>query len=372
MQPFKLERYFAEHEFHVEHLLSASDCESLSLNDLLSQADADSLRLWNDLTLGYTETQGHPLLRQEISTLYDRISADDVLVAAPEECILIAMHALLRDGDHVIVLSPGYQSLYEVPVALGCQVAGWPLRAEGNAWRLDMEFLRSHITAATRLVVINFPHNPTGFLPRVDELQEIVALAREHGAYVFSDEMYWLLEYDGERRLPAVCDIYDKGISLFGLSKTFSLPGLRVGWLAMQDKTVLQRCCVLRDYTTICTSAPSEMLALMALRARDVIVQRNVSIIEENLKVADRFFAEHSEQFLWSRPQAGSVAFPELLLDVPVDLFCERVRERKNVLIVHGGLFDHPGRRFRLGLGRKDMPEALERVGEYITECGLS
>ena len=372
IKPFRLERYFAAHEFGVEHLLSASDCESLSLKDLLSLADADALALWHDLGLGYTETQGHPLLRQEVSMLYNEIKRDDILVAAPEECIFIAMHALLREGDRVIVLSPAYQSLFEVPVALGCQVTAWPLRVEGNSWHLDTEFLRSHITPATRLVVINFPHNPTGLLPQAHELHEIVKIAREHGAYLFSDEMYWLLEYDEKMRLPAICDIYEKGISLFGMSKTFSLPGLRIGWLATQDRTILEQCCVLKDYTTICCSAPSEILAVMALRAREVIRRRNVSIIQHNLEAADRFFADHAEQFLWLRPQAGSVAFPELLLDVPVDRFCKRLREERSVLLVDGGLFEHPGRHFRLGLGRKDMPEALERVREYMAGSGLS
>ena len=177
IQPFKLERYFAEHEFKARHLLSASDCEALTLAELLALADPEALGLWQGLGLGYTESQGHPLLRVAIARQYRRIGPDEVLIAAPEEAIFIAMHALLAPGDEVIVTWPAYQSLYALAEALGAQVVRWPLTVRDGGWRLDMTALAGLITPQTRLIVVNFPHNPTGYLPPRSDLDAIVALA---------------------------------------------------------------------------------------------------------------------------------------------------------------------------------------------------
>ena len=146
IQPFELERYFAKYEFNVEHLLSASDCESLSLSDLLALADEETRRMWEMLSLGYTDSQGNATLRAEIASLYETTQAGDVLVAAPEEAIFIAMNALLREGDHVIVAYPAYQSLYAIAEGLGCRVTRWPLEQRGDGWFLDPGFLDDHLT----------------------------------------------------------------------------------------------------------------------------------------------------------------------------------------------------------------------------------
>ena len=167
------------------------------------------------------------------------------------------------------------------------------------------------VTGRTRLLVINFPHNPTGFLPTRAELDAIVAFARRHDLLLFSDEMYRMLEYRPQDRLPAVCDLYERGISLSGMSKALSLPGLRIGWLAAREPGLVGRWLEFKDYTTICSSAPSEVLALMALRARTAILDRNLEIVRGNLAAAGQFFARHPDRFTWRPPLAGSVAFPE-------------------------------------------------------------
>ena len=238
---FKLERYFAAYEFKVRYLLSASDCEALTLAELLAMADPATLDLWRDLSLGYTESQGHPLLREEVARLYSGIAPDETLIAAPEELIFIAMNVLLAPGDHVIATFPGYQSLYEVAGALGAAVTRWALTPSASGWQLDLAALERSITPRTRLLVINFPHNPTGHLPTAAELDAIIALARRHNLHIFSDEMYRLLEYDPAERLPSVADLYERGIALSGLSKSFALPGLRIGWLASHDRDFLAR-----------------------------------------------------------------------------------------------------------------------------------
>jgi aspartate/methionine/tyrosine aminotransferase len=366
IRPFQIERYFAKYEFRVRHLLSASDCEALTLREVLSLADDDDRDLWENLTLRYTESQGHPVLRQEIACLYETISPADVLVAVPEEAIFLAMSVLLSPGDHAIVMFPGYQSLYEIGAALGCEITRWALAPRSEAWEIDLDLLRRSIRQNTKLIVVNFPHNPTGFLPERDQLEAIVGIAAEHGLYLFSDEMYRLLEFHPTARLPSVADMYDRGVTLSGLSKAFALPGLRLGWLAARDRTLLDGCAVVKDYTTICHSAPSEVLGIIALKARAEIVNRALTIIRSNLATAEQFFARHEDIFAWMPPQAGPVAFPRLLSDMRVGGFCEDVVSRTSVMVLPGDVFEYPGNHFRIGLGRIDLPIALELVDDFL------
>lgn len=367
INPFKLERYFAQYEFKVKYLLSPSDCESLSMAELLRMASPASQELWQSLELHYTESQGHPLLRSEVSRLYERISPDQVLIAAPEEAIFIAMQTLLNPGDHVVAISPAYQSLHEVARSIGCDVSSWSLEpGKNNEWHLDVKQLETLITARTRLLIINFPHNPTGHMISTADLMTIVALAGEHALTLFSDEMYRLLEYEPYSQLPPVCDVYEKGISLSGLSKSFALPGLRIGWLAAREPGLIDRLVAYKDYTSICSSAPSEILGIIALQNQSAILRRNLEIIRSNLSSAAAFFSTFSRFFARFPPKAGSVAFPAWLGGVPVGQFCQEVLDKKGVMIVPGDLFGFSGNHFRIGLGRRNLPESLEMVAEYL------
>jgi aspartate/methionine/tyrosine aminotransferase len=369
LAPFQLERYFALYEFKVKYLLSPSDCESLSMAELLQMAAPASLELWQELRLSYTESQGHPLLRDEIAKIYQHVPPGNIIIAAPEEAIFVTMQTLLKPGDQVMAISPAYQSLHEIARSIGCEVSKWSLEpaADGN-WQLDLDELEERLTGRTRMLVINFPHNPTGYTISRTELDSIIALARKHDLYLFSDEMYRLLEYTSAMCLPAVCDLYEKGISLSGLSKSFALPGVRIGWLATQESALVQAWLTYKDYTTICNSAPGEILGIIALQNKERIVRRNLAIIRENIASAEAFFGRHSQYFAWFGPKAGSVAFPTWLGDGPVEQFCQDVLEKQGVMIVPGNLFDFPGNHFRVGLGRRNLPEALAQVEEYLKE----
>lgn len=366
ISPFKLERYFAEYEFKVRYLLSPSDCESLSLKELLSIADAGSRQLWEDLHLGYTESQGNPILREEISRMYEGIDPEEVVVAVPEEAIFIAMQTLLRPGDQIVAIYPAYQSLYQLAESLGCEVIRWKFEFDGQKWRLDLNQLENTLTEKTRLLVINFPHNPTGYLPNLDEFRSIIGLAEKHGIYVFSDEMYRMLEYDPEKRLPSACDLYPRAMTLSGLSKSFALPGLRVGWLVSHDKGLREAWMVYKDYTTICNSAPSEILGVAALRVRDVIIARNLDIIQDNLELARHFFEKYPDKFTWIPPQAGSVAFPRWNGSIPIDQLARDLVISQEVMVVPGNIFDCPGNYFRVGLGRKTFADGLMRFDNFL------
>ena len=363
---FELERFFARWEFAVEHLLCASDVEPWPMADLLALADDESAALWRDLRLGYTESPGHPLLRHEISTLYDTAEPDDVLVVAgAEEGIFTLVNVLLGRGDHAIVTWPGYQSLYEVARACGADVTLHELR-DADGWAIDVDALRGQVTPRTKLIVINAPHNPTGMLPDRATFDAVVAIAAEAGAYLLSDEVYRYLEVEEADRLPAGVDVGRHVISLGVMSKSFALAGLRIGWLASRDRDVLARVAGFKDYTTICASAPSEILAIMGLRARDAVLARSRSIVLDNLAAVDDLFERWPGLLTWVRPRGGSIGFPRLSPRHDIERFSAELVEAEGVLLLPGTRFGHDGNHFRLGFGRADLPEAVAGLERHL------
>jgi aspartate/methionine/tyrosine aminotransferase len=336
--------------------------------ELLTMADDETRRLWDGLTLGYTESTGHPLLRREIAALYDGIDPDEVLVfAGAEEAIFCLANVMLGPGDHAVVTWPGYQSLYDVARATGADVTLHELR-EADGWRIDLDRLRAQVTPATRLLIVNAPHNPTGMLPDRATWDGLVALAEETGAHLVVDEVYRFLEFHEADRLPAGADATPRGVSIGVMSKSFAMAGLRIGWLATHDRELLDRCARFKDYTTICSAAPSEILALIGLRARDRILARSRGIVADNLALLDPFFERWADRFSWVRPTAGSVGFPRLTAPgVSVDAWSSELVEACGVLLMPGSLFGVPGDHFRLGFGRTDLPVALERLEDFAT-----
>jgi aspartate/methionine/tyrosine aminotransferase len=365
---FALERFFARWEFAVDHLLCASDVQGYAMADLLALADDESRDLWDRLALGYTESTGHPLLRREIASLYDTLEADDVLVfAGAEEAIFCLANVTLGPGDHAVVTWPAYQSLYEVARGTGAEVTLHELR-EDAGWAIDVEVLERQVTPATRLIVINAPHNPTGMLPDRATYDAIIAIAEASGAQLVVDEVYRFLEFDEADRLPAGADSTPRGVSLGVMSKSFAMAGLRIGWLATHDRDLLDRCARFKDYTTICSSAPSEVLALIALRARDTVLARSRAIVDGNMDRLDVFFDAWADRFSWVRPRGGSIGFPRLTVPgVTIDDFAAGLVEAEGVLLVPGSQFEFGGNHFRLGFGRTDLPIALDRLEAYAT-----
>ena len=364
--PFKLERYFARYEFNVEHLLCPSDCESLTIQDLLD-LEPDAAERFHHQWLGYTESMGNPSLRKEICGIYEDIQSDQVLVhAGAEEAIFLFMHAVLDAQDHVIVHRPCYQSLAEVARDIGCRVSWWTAHEE-NGWALDIEELKQSLRSDTRAIIINTPHNPTGYLMPSDDFLMVSRIAQENGIILFSDEVYRESEYQKEDRLPAACDLGEHTVSLGVMSKTYGLPGLRIGWIATRNEAVYEGMAALKDYTTICNSAPSEFLSELALRHREKLIERNLRIIIRNLGVLDEFFVRHSDRLAWQRPKAGAIGFPRLL-GVDVDEFCQALVKSAGVLLLPGTLYDDNGNHFRIGYGRKRLPEAIARLDRFLQQ----
>jgi len=281
-----------------------------------------------------------------------------------QEAIFTFMHAALAPGDHVVVHSPCYQSLRDVAAALGCRVSLWRAREEAG-WALDLNELEDLLQPGTRAVVINTPHNPTGWLMPEEDFRAVVRLTGERGILLFSDEVYRGLEEDAARRLPAACELGSHAVSLGVMSKSYGLPGLRIGWVATRNRELLARMAAVKDYTTICSSAPSEFLAALALRHGEALLERNRAILAENRARADAFFARHGERLGWVRPAAGPIGFPRLLAG-DVEAFCRRLAEEASVLLLPGTVYDVETPHFRIGLGRRDFPQALERLDEFL------
>ncbi len=362
--PFKLERYFAKYEFSTEYLLCSSDCEAMTVEELL-QLEPGSEQGFKRQWLGYTESTGAPELRRAICNIYESISPEEILVhTGAEEAIYLFMHAVLGPGDHVVVHWPCYQSLMEVARSIGCEVSPWTAREE-NDWNPGIQQLQRLLRPNTRAIILNTPHNPTGFLMPHEEFEALSALAREHDALLFCDEVYRESEYDPETRLPAACDLGEHTVSLGVTSKTYGLAGLRIGWIATHNSEVYEKMAALKDYTTICNSAPSEFLATVALRNRKKLVERNVGIIKSNLETVQEFLGRHADLFSWVPPRAGSMAFPHYL-GGNVDTFCDKLVREAGVLLLPGSMYDEQENHFRLGLGRKNLPEAVARLERFL------
>src|SRR3989338_972876 len=365
IKDFKLERFFAEYEFKTPYLLCTSDCESFSIKELL-ELEKCSERELKKLRLSYTESQGSEALRREIAKLYENIKPEEVFVfSGAEEGIFIFMNVVARKGDGIIVQYPAYQSLYEIANSIGCKVTKWPMN-EQNGWELDVNFLNGKIRPNTKAIVINCPHNPTGYLMSKDKFNHIINIAKSKDIAIFSDEVYRFLEYSKKDRLPAACDIYEKGVSLGVMSKAFGLAGLRIGWIATKDKVLLQRIAAFRDYTTICNSAPSEFLAILALRHKEQLIKRNLKIIKDNIRLLDRFFAKYCSLFEWSRPKAGTLAFLRIKAGKSAEEFCMDAQNKIGVLLLPSTKYDFGDEHFRIGFGKKDMPKALKKLEDYI------
>ena len=364
---FKLERYFAQYEFKAPYLLCTSDCESFSVREILDLEKGTDEK-FNNLWLGYTETMGNGSLREAISTLYTETASSNIMVCAgAQEAIFIFINTLLDKGDHVIVQTPCYQSLSEVANSVGCTISEWKMKDERN-WELQIEKLKDMLRENTRAIILNFPNNPTGAMISSKELNEIVSMAEKNGIYIFLDEVYRFLEYDEKDRLPSICDIYDKGVSLNVMSKSFGLPGLRIGWLATRDKKLMGDLAAFKDYTTICSSAPGEFLATIALHHHQKLLNRNKKIIASNFELLESFFTRFPSHFKWTKPIAGPLLFPKLLFTSDAHAFCMDLLDKKGVLLAPGILFNKNEPYIRIGMGRKNMPEALALLEAYLKE----
>lgn len=358
LPPFQTELYYAEYEFTSPHLLSVSDCESMSIRDLLKLADVDPGELLSQ-TLQYTESQGNPRLRKRIAERYQGLSPEQVLLLnSPIEGLYLLSKVFT---GRTIVLLPAYDALKNLPQ----NAVGWRLRAAEGRWELDWEALDNLGREPVELLVVNFPHNPTGFLPSPEEWERLVDWARERGAWLFCDEMYrgLPLEHPG---LSSIVEVYEKGITLAGLSKPQGLPGLRAGWLISRDPRKLKQLFELRLYTSICTAAPVEFLAEVALRVEPQLLERSRALVQKNVGLADPFF-ERRPEFGWRPPLGGSVALVELPEGVGAEQYCRKLAAEDGIVLLPSSFLGIEDRFVRFGFGRESFSRALDAYEAFLS-----
>ena len=368
IQPFATEQYYARYEFSTPHLLSVSDCETISIGELLQMANV-SLEEMGQVRLGYTESQGNPVLREAVANTYEKVSADQVVIlTSPVEGIYLTIQVMLEPEDEVIVLVPAYDALINVAEHVSNHVHRWEIVPAATGWELDLDALAELVNPKTKLIVVNFPHNPTGYLPTRSQFESLIGLARKEGIWLFYDEMYRGLEHGGQPQLPSAADSYERSIVLSGLSKTHGLPGLRAGWLVIPDEEVRQAVINWKHYTTICQAAPTEFLALAALSIGDELAQRSQAIIQQNLQLAETFFASWQNFFRWRPPLAGSVAL--VGIDVTsATSYCHHLAQAAGVLLLPATFMGSDDHHVRFGFGRRSFPSALSHFDTYLKQA---
>jgi aspartate/methionine/tyrosine aminotransferase len=375
MRNFALEVYFSKWEFAAKYHLTASDAQSISINQLLDYANPKDREQFMNLHLGYTESFGAPRLRNEIAQTFDSIKPENILCfAGAEEAIYVAMKVLLTANDHCIVITPNYQAAETVPLSI-CDVTGVPLNENDN-WSLDLDAVKAALKPNTKLISINFPNNPTGAIIPKATLDGLIDLCRARGIWLYSDEVYRLIERDPAIRLPQVADVYERGISLNVMSKAYGFPGLRIGWMACQDHEILVQFERYKHFLSICNSAPSEMLAEIALKAREPILQRNRDIVRGNIVRLNNFFADFAHLFDWREPDGSCVAFIRYKGKDGVETFTQKLVEEAGVLFLPSSIYRSelgpvPTNHFRIGFGHNGMDEGLTAMRNWLMKNNI-
>ncbi len=372
IRDFGLEVFFGRYEFSAPYLLAQSDCESLSIRELLA-LEPGAQEGFLDTWLGYSENDGAPALREAVSGLYTQCGPGDVLLhVGAQEAIFGALNVLVEPGEHVVCQFPTYQSLYEVARAAGCGLSLWPLHQGGDGWYCDLDELERLITPKTRLLVLNTPNNPTGYALSADERQRVCELARRHGLRILADEVYRGLEAP-DAVPPAFCDIYERAFSVGVLSKAYGLPGLRLGWIASQEREAIGALGRYKNYLSICCPTPSEALARIALKHGPAILARNREIIARNRRIAADFFARYDHVFRHNPPQAGPIAFHGLRPDFVARFgtalaFCEHLAQSAGVLLLPGNVYDMDAPYVRMGYGRANFAGNLAVLDSWLQQ----
>lgn len=364
---FSTEHFFARYEFTTPYQLCNSDCETVTVEELLKMADVP-MEQFGHLSLGYTESLGNPQLRERIAGTYTQATNEDVIMlGTPVEGIYLLARAALNPGDEVIVLSPAYDALINVfeHIAGPSRVRKWEFVPSYTHWDLDFDQLKSLISPKTKMLVVNFPHNPTGYLPTQDQFNELVNLVEQNNLILFCDEMYFGLVHSGTPAIRSAADATKRAVILSGLSKTYGLPGLRTGWLVIQDVELRQNIINWKFYTSICPPAPSEFLAMVAWKVRAQLRERSITQIEQNLQLADSFFSRWPQLFTWRRPMAGSVALVGMNVTSVME-FATQLAEKAGVLIHPAVTLGADDQHMRMGFGRFAFGEALEKFEAYL------
>lgn len=361
----ELHEWFATTEGRFELSLSHSACQPLHVAELLDEAE---LKAFAEVGLAYGAFEGLAELRQLIAGDYETIDPSQVLTFnGPSEAIYTFMQAILEPGDQIVVPSPVFHPLQAIARQIGCNIKEWRA-ADELSCTFDVDGLAAICDQSTKLIVINFPHNPSGQTVSESEFHRILEIAQSVDAVVFSDEAFRLLELPPHSTLPAACDLYNKAVSMTGMSKPFGLGGLRIGWLATKSDSIRKAVRQYRYNTAEMTNTPCQWLACRALQKSDEILTRNRKTITANLDRLAAFVETHNDTLSLFRPKAGTMALVEQQTKLTSTEFCERVLDEQRLFLIPGRPLGISDSLLRFGLGMSDFSQGLERLGQFLTK----
>ncbi len=363
---FALKRFFNDGAARAARAnLSPSFAEPLSTAELLA-FEPDAAAQLTCLPLSYTGMHGGLELRAAIASQYRHLGPDEILAACgADDALSLLFMAMVGAGDHVIVQSPIYQPLTSVASWCGAEITLWPA-SEQDAWQPPLEHLRRLLQPTTRLIVVNFPHSPTGFVPDQGYLEQLIALADDASITLICDEIYRRLPLTDAGEPPSLADLSPRAVVLNSLSKSYGLPGLRVGWVATRHEEVLVKVKHLRMHANSFVGAPSEFLATLALRHTAQILGRNLALAKNNLAQLQQFLTQHTDLFSWHDPRGGVVIYPRWLGDESTTVLSARLLQETGVLLAPSAYFATDERHVRIGFGTSTFPSSLAAFAEYL------
>ena len=362
---FTLEEWFDRYEFKVDHLLGSSSCAGMTVDELFDLT-GEAID-FGKTKLTSAPVGGLPELQETVATWYKSTSPGEVFVTCSStEAIFLLVESLVGAGDSVVAMFPMYPALYQLAGDLGAEVRKWRLRHE-NQFQPDLAELEDLVDESTKLIVINNPQNPTGYVMSDEELQSVIVIAGEVGAKVWVDEVFRGITVDGKPATGSVRDLDQSAISTGSMSKSFGLSGLRVGWIAAPED-ILESLWHINYYTTVCAATIDQQIAALAHRHRDKVLARNQAIVDENFGVLKEWMAQKNGVFDWVKPEGGPITFPKFIPDIHTDEFCLRLAEEYSVLVPPGNYtFDAEGF-IRIGYGMRRFAEAMEKVSRALDE----
>ena len=368
IKPFAVEGWMNAWEVGAKYNIAETCVDSISMNELFELTGEDKTEFLNRLCarrLSYGDIEGLPEFRKGVCGLYKTLNIENIV---PTHGASGANHhvfySLISPGDRVVSIMPTYQQLYSIPESYGADVQILHLSKENN-YLPDLEKLRRLVTPETKMICINNPNNPTGALMSEQMLREIVEIARSADAWILCDEVYrHLSQEDGW--CPSIVDLYEKGISVSSMSKVFSLAGLRLGWIATHDMSVVKSCLSHRDYNLVSCGVFDEMLAAAALKHRDKLLERSRKIVRENLQILDDWVGSEPH-VSYVKPKAGTTALVYYDLDISSYEFCEEMYKKTGAFVTPGDCFEVPhSMRIGYAYGKQDLIDGLKAISEYI------
>lgn len=368
IKPFAVEEWMNAWEVGAKYNIAETCVDSISMNELFELTGEDKTEFLNRLCarrLSYGDIEGLPEFRKGVCGLYKTLNIENIV---PTHGASGANHhvfySLISPGDRVVSIMPTYQQLYSIPESYGADVQILHLSKENN-YLPDLEKLRRLVTPETKMICINNPNNPTGALMSEQLLREIVEIARSADAWILCDEVYRHLSQEDDW-CPSIVDLYEKGISVSSMSKVFSLAGLRLGWIATHDMSVVKSCLSHRDYNLVSCGVFDEMLAAAALKHRDKLLERSRKIVRENLQILDDWVSSEPH-VSYVKPKAGTTALVYYDLDIPSYEFCEEMYKKTGAFVTPGDCFEVPhSMRIGYAYGKQDLIDGLKAISEYI------